>query len=55
LRRESAVFARIRQNGLRLREEVGDPVATILVSEAETMPGAYPYLRRVNVVARKPD
>lgn len=53
--RESAVFACIRQNGPRLREEVGDPVATMLLSEAEKMPGAYPYIRRVNVVARKPD
>ena len=53
--RESAVFARIRQNGPRLREEVGDPVATMLLSEAEKMPCAYPYIRRVNVVARKPD
>ena len=53
--RESAVFALIRQNGPRLREEVGDSVATLLLSEAEKMPGAYPYIRRVNVVARKPD
>jgi SAM-dependent methyltransferase len=53
--RESAVFALIRQNGPRLREEVGDSVATMLLSEAEKMPGAYPYLRRVNIVARKPD
>ena len=53
--RESAVFALIRQNGPRLREEVGDSVATLLLSEAEKMPGAYPYIRRVNIVARKPD
>jgi len=53
--RESAVFALIRRNGPRLREEVGESVATMLLSEAERMPGAYPYLRRVNVVARKPD
>jgi hypothetical protein len=43
-----------RQNGPRLREEMGGSVATLLLSEAEKMPGAYPYIRRVNIVARKP-
>jgi SAM-dependent methyltransferase len=52
--RESSVFAGIRENIVRLRAELGDTVATRLLTEAEKMPDACPLIRRVNIVARRP-
>jgi SAM-dependent methyltransferase len=53
-RRESAVFARIRESADALRAELGESVASMLAAEAAKMPEAYPLIRRVNVAARKP-
>ena len=52
-RRESAVFARIRENPERLNVELGATVATMLATEAAKMPHTYPLIRRVNIVARR--
>jgi SAM-dependent methyltransferase len=52
-RRESAVFARIRQSADALRAEIGDSVAAMLTAEAAKMSEAYPFIRRVNIAARK--
>lgn len=52
-RRESAVFARIRERAAALRAELGESVAAMLATEAAKMPEAYPLIRRVNVAARK--
>jgi hypothetical protein len=51
--RELAVFDGIRRCRDRLHEELGEQVADMLPSEAETTPTAYPHIRRVNIVARK--
>jgi SAM-dependent methyltransferase len=51
--RELAVFARIRDSAEALRAELGESVASLLTSEAEELPEAYPLIRRVNVAARK--
>jgi hypothetical protein len=52
--RELAVFATIRENATRLRTELGDDVARMIVDEAEKMPEAYPLIRRVTILAEKP-
>lgn len=52
-RRESTVFARIRQSAEALRAEIGDSVAAMLTAEAAKMSEAYPFIRRVNIAARK--
>jgi len=51
--RELAVFAGIRENVVRLRAELGEDVASMLLAEAEKMPDAYPLIKRVNVLAMK--
>jgi hypothetical protein len=38
---------------LRLRTELGDNVAQMIVNEAEKMPESYPLIRRVTVLAEK--
>lgn len=53
-KRELAVFAAIRENATRLRTELGDDVARMIVDEAEKMPEAYPLIRRVTILAEKP-
>jgi len=51
--RETAVFAAIRDSAARLRMELGETVASMLASEADSMPQVYPLIRRLNIVARK--
>jgi hypothetical protein len=51
--RETAVFAAIRASAARLRPQLGETVASMLASEANSMPQVYPLIRRLNIVARK--
>lgn len=51
--RESAVFARIRESAAVLNVELGESVVAMLMAEAVKMPEAYPFIQRVNILARK--
>ena len=51
--RESTVFAKIRASTAVLTAELGEPVAAMLIAEAEKMPEAYSLIRRVNILATK--
>jgi hypothetical protein len=52
-RRERAVFAQIIESADSLKTEVGEIVAAMLLKEAARASDIFPFIRRINVVARK--